>query len=306
MTEGDVWQRFTGPATRVVQYAQEWARKLGGNTVGTEHLLLGLLRESDGVAARVLERLGVSLGRVRSEIRRQLGFIDNRISTEGPISWSPDARRALELAQKEASELNPRLGLPNYIDTEHILLGLIGERKGKAARILSTIGIDARRVRREVETMLGGTESKPEQPSCAPAPRAMPVYEITVETEFSAAHSLEGYEGACARLHGHNYRVLIHVAGNQLDQHGMLLDFREIRRICESFVSELDHQHLNKLESFASMSPTSENLARHIFHHVAGAIADLPGLGGRKVWPVKVTVYESAKSAASYGEPCEQ
>ena len=151
-------------------------------------------------------------------------------------------------------------------------------------------------------------EPQADKPSCAsaPAPRAMPVYEITVETEFSAAHSLDGYEGACARLHGHNYRVIIQVAGNELDQHGMLLDFREIRRICESFVSELDHQHLNKLESFASMSPTSENLARHIFHHVAGAIADLPGLGDRKVWPVKVTVYESAKSAASYGEPCEQ
>ena len=151
-------------------------------------------------------------------------------------------------------------------------------------------------------------EPQADKPSCAsgPAPRAMPVYEISVETEFSAAHSLDGYEGACARLHGHNYRVIIQVAGNELDPHGMLLDFREIRRVCDSFVSELDHQHLNKLESFASMNPTSENLARHIFHHVAGAIADLPGLGGRKLWPVKVTVYESAKSAASYGEPCEQ
>jgi ATP-dependent Clp protease ATP-binding subunit ClpC len=157
MSEGDIWQRFTGPATRVVQYAQEEARKLGGSTVGTEHVLLGLLREGDGIAARVLERLGVSLGRVRSEIHRQLGFIDNRISTEAPTSWSPKARRVLELALEEASELNPRLGLPNYIDTEHILLGLIREGEGQAARVLRAMDVDLDRVRREVVSHLGGT-----------------------------------------------------------------------------------------------------------------------------------------------------
>jgi len=132
------------------------------------------------------------------------------------------------------------------------------------------------------------------------------MYELTVEAEFSAAHSLEDYDGPCARLHGHNYRVVIQIAGDELDHRGMLLDFREIKRICGSFVAELDHQHLNKLTAFAGQSPTSENIARHIFHHVAGAIGDLAGLGSRKLWPVKVTVYESAQSAASYGEPCER
>jgi len=157
MSDGDIWQRFTGPATRVVQYAQEEARKLGGNTVGTEHVLLGLLREGDGIAARVLERLGVSLGRVRSEIHRQLGLLDNRISTEAPISWSPKAKRVLELALEEASDLNPRLGLPNYIDTEHILLGLIREGEGQAARVLRSMDVDLERVRKEVVSQLGGT-----------------------------------------------------------------------------------------------------------------------------------------------------
>lgn len=132
------------------------------------------------------------------------------------------------------------------------------------------------------------------------------MYELTVETEFSAAHALEGYEGPCARLHGHNYRVVIQIAGEELDHRGMLLDFREIKRICESFVRELDHQYLNDVPAFESQNPTSENLARHIFHHVAGAIGEMEGLGERKIWPVKVTVYESAKSAASYGEPCER
>jgi 6-pyruvoyltetrahydropterin/6-carboxytetrahydropterin synthase len=127
-------------------------------------------------------------------------------------------------------------------------------------------------------------------------------YELAVETEFSAAHSLAGYEGPCARLHGHNYRVLIHVAGAKLDQSGMLLDFREVKRICDSVIKELDHQHLNDIPAFKRINPTSENIARHIFHQVHAALADVPGLSERNVRPLKVTVYESARSAASYSE----
>ncbi len=76
MPDGDMWQRFTNPATRVIHFAQEEAKRLGMNVVGTEHILLGLVREGEGVAARVLERLGVSLGRVRSELNRQVGGTD--------------------------------------------------------------------------------------------------------------------------------------------------------------------------------------------------------------------------------------
>jgi len=159
VTEGDMWQRFTGPATRVVQYAQEEARKLGGNIVGTEHLLLGLVRESEGVAARVLERLGVSIGRVRHEVQRMLGLPEGRMSPSVPMpmTLSPKAKRVLELALEEARELNPRLGLPNYIDTEHLLLGLIRETDGQAARVLRSLSVDTDRVRREVMNQLGGT-----------------------------------------------------------------------------------------------------------------------------------------------------
>jgi queuosine biosynthesis protein QueD len=309
LSEGDVWQRFTVPATRVVQYAQEEARKLGGSTVGTEHILLGLRREGDGIAARVLERLGVSLGRARSEIHHQLGSPDKRVSKDAPMTWSPKAKRVLELALEEAGELNPRLGLPHYIDTEHILLGLIREGEGQAARVLRAMEVDLDRVRREVVNQLGGkpllaemARPRPCAAAASPLPSA-PVYELTVETEFSAAHSLKGYDGPCAGLHGHNYRVVIHIAGEELDKRGMLLDFREIKAICESAVSELDHKHLNDLPMFTEQNPTAENIARHIFRHVAGAIADLPGLGERKLWVVRVAVYESAKSGASYGEP---
>jgi queuosine biosynthesis protein QueD len=308
----DLWQRFTGPATRVVQYAQQEALKLGGNVVSTEHILLGLLREKDSIAARVLEYLGVSFEKVRAELERS-GLVRKSPTKEAPTSWSPKAKRVLELALEEAAELNPRLGLPNYIDTEHILLGLIREGEGQAARVLRALKVDLDQVRREVVAQLGGVHEaalrrtpQPRPTTKPPHTGGQPVYELMVETEFSAAHSLEGYEGACAQLHGHNYRVVIELAGNELDHRGMLLDFREVRRIVESFVGELDHQHLNKLQAFESQNPTSENLARHIFHHVAGAIGELEGLGERKIWPVKVTVYESSRSAASYGEPFAQ
>jgi len=153
----DIWQRLTNPATRVLDYAREEARKTSSNMVGTEHILLGLVREGEGVAARVLERLGVSLGRVRSEVHRQLGILENRVSSQAPMTMSPKAKRVLELALEEARELNPRLGLPHYIDTEHLLLGLIREGEGQAARVLRALGVDLDRVRKEVISQLGGS-----------------------------------------------------------------------------------------------------------------------------------------------------
>ena len=305
MSQGDVWTRFTGPATRAVQYAQEEARKLGGNTVATEHILLGLLREGDSTAARVLERLGVSRDQVRRELGK-LGLVQKPVKGNAPTSWSPKAKRVLELALEEASELNPRLGLPNYIDTEHVLLGVIREGEGQAAELLRAMGVDFDRARKEVISQLGRTPARAEHPrpgaAEAAARAAAPMYELTVETEFSAAHCLKDYEGACARLHGHNYRVLIRIAGQELDDRGMLLDFREVRRICESSTQQFDHRHLNELPEFAQQNPTTENIARLIFHSISAALAQLPGPDNRKPRAVKVTVFESSKSAASYSE----
>jgi len=158
MSQGDMWQRFTAGAGRVLQFAQEEARKLGGNIIGTEHLLLGLVREGDGVAARVLERLGVSPGRVRNEIHRLLGSPEGRVvgQSSGQPTFSPKAKRVLELALDEAKELNPKLGLPHYVDTEHLLLGLIRETECQAARVLRALSVDLDRVRREVNSQLGG------------------------------------------------------------------------------------------------------------------------------------------------------
>ncbi len=161
MADGEILQRFTPPAIRVVQYAKEEARRFRGNTVGTEHVLLGLIREQEGVAARVLERLGVSLGRAQNEIRRQMDLMENRSPGQTSRSWSAGARRVLELALDEARELNPKLGLPNFVDTEHLLLGLIRESDSTAARVLRALGVDLEQVRREVVKLLGGATSTP-------------------------------------------------------------------------------------------------------------------------------------------------
>jgi ATP-dependent Clp protease ATP-binding subunit ClpC len=166
MPDGDMWQRFTNPATRVIHFAQEEAKRLGMNVVGTEHLLLGLVREGEGVAARVLERLGVSLGRVRSELTRQLGTPEGHSVGSSRLTLSPKAKKALEYALQEARELNPKLGLLDFVDTEHLLLGLIREGSGcKGVRLLEGLGVDIERVRKEVMNYLGGT------PSAAPTTR---------------------------------------------------------------------------------------------------------------------------------------
>ena len=161
MPEGDMWQRFTNPATRVIHFAQEEAKRLGTNVVGTEHLLLGLVREGEGVGARVLERLGVSLGRVRSELTRQVGAPEvNNATTSSRLTLSPKAKKALEYALQEARDLNPKLGLLDFVDTEHLLLGLIHEGNtpgNKAVRLLEGLGVELERVRKEVMDYLGGT-----------------------------------------------------------------------------------------------------------------------------------------------------
>src|SRR4051794_37050099 len=144
-----MWQRFTERARRVVFFAQEEAARLWQNYVGTEHLLLGLVRESDSVAARILDRLGVELGRVRAEIERQVTRGEQNIGQD--MQLTPRAKRVIDLAYEEARQLNN-----NYIGTEHILLGLIHEGDGLAARVLVKLGAELERTRKEVYAMQEG------------------------------------------------------------------------------------------------------------------------------------------------------
>lgn len=100
------------------------------------------------------------------------------------------------------------------------------------------------------------------------------MYELTIELDFEAAHQLRGYEGPCARLHGHNYRLEITVAGERLDQRGLLRDFRELSAACRQVLAPLDHQLLNDIPPFDELNPSSEHLARVMFQQLSEALND--------------------------------
>jgi ATP-dependent Clp protease ATP-binding subunit ClpC len=144
-----MFERFTERARQVVVLAQEEARTLKHNYIGTEHILLGLLREEEGLAARVLESLDINVERVRAQVVRIVGSGEE--VTSGQIPFTPRAKKVLELALREALSLGH-----NYIGTEHILLGLVRENEGVAARILLDFDADSEKIRNEVIRMLSG------------------------------------------------------------------------------------------------------------------------------------------------------
>lgn len=123
------------------------------------------------------------------------------------------------------------------------------------------------------------------------------MFELTVEVRFSAAHQIRGHAGPCARLHGHNYRAVIGVVGEQLDDLGMLIDFGQLKQICAGVVSPLDHSYLNELPDLASGNPTAEAIAEHIYRTLAGKLAADAG-GALRV--SHVTVFESESASATY------
>jgi ATP-dependent Clp protease ATP-binding subunit ClpC len=150
-----VFERFTERARQVVVLAQDEARELRHNYIGTEHLLLGVLREEEGVGARVLQRLGVTLDEARAQLARIIGRGDEPPAS-GQIPFTPRAKKVLELALKEALALGHK-----YIGTEHILLGIARVDDGVAASILSSFDADADMIRNEVVRTLGGRAVHP-------------------------------------------------------------------------------------------------------------------------------------------------
>jgi ATP-dependent Clp protease ATP-binding subunit ClpC len=145
-----VFERFTERAKQVVVLAQDEARALKHNYIGTEHILLGLLREEEGLAARVLESLDITVEEVRAQVARIIGPGDEPI-VSGQIPFTPRAKKVLELSLREALSLKH-----TYIGTEHILLGLVRENEGVAARILLDFGADAEKIRNEIMRVLSG------------------------------------------------------------------------------------------------------------------------------------------------------
>ncbi len=145
-----MFERFTEKAIKVIMLAQEEARRLGHNFVGTEQILLGLIGEGTGVAAKVLKSMGVNLKDARIEVEKIIGRGSGFVAVE--IPFTPRAKRVLELSLEEARQLGH-----NYIGTEHLLLGLIREGEGVAARVLENLGVDLAKVRTQVIRMLGET-----------------------------------------------------------------------------------------------------------------------------------------------------
>lgn len=144
--------KFTQRAQKVIAYAQEEARRLNHNVVGTEHLLLGLIREGEGVAARALDNLGIDVNKVRSQVESMIGV--GPFIIQGPIGYTPRAKRVMELAMDESRKLGH-----NYVGTEHILLGLIREGEGVAAQVLINLGISLDRAQKEVLNLLGDSKA---------------------------------------------------------------------------------------------------------------------------------------------------
>ncbi len=144
-----MFERFTDRARRVIVLAQEEARMLNHNYIGTEHILLGLVREGEGVAAEALESLGISLDAVRQQVEEIIG--QGQEAPTGHIPFTPRAKKVLELSLRESLQLGH-----NYIGTEHILLGLIREGDGVAAQVLVRLGADLNRVRHQVIQLIAG------------------------------------------------------------------------------------------------------------------------------------------------------
>ncbi|HUV11723.1 MAG TPA: ATP-dependent Clp protease ATP-binding subunit, partial [Acidimicrobiia bacterium] len=169
-----MFERFTDRARRVVVLAQEEARMLNHNYIGTEHILLGLIHEGEGVAAKALESLGISLEAVRQQVEEIIG--QGQQAPSGHIPFTPRAKKVLELSLREALQLGH-----NYIGTEHILLGLIREGEGVAAQVLVKLGADLNRVRQQVIQLLSGYQGKEPATAGGPAGEAAPSTSLVLD-----------------------------------------------------------------------------------------------------------------------------
>ena len=181
-----MFERFTDRARRVVVLAQEEARMLNHNYIGTEHILLGLIHEGEGVAAKALESLGISLEGVRDQVEEIIG--QGQTAPAGHIPFTPRAKKVLELSLREALQLGH-----NYIGTEHILLGLIREGEGVAAQVLQKLGADLNRVRQQVEEIIGQGQQAPSG-HIPFTPRAKKVLELSLREALQLGHNYIGTE----------------------------------------------------------------------------------------------------------------
>ncbi len=154
-----MFERFTDRARRVVVMAQEEARQLRHNYIGPEHILLGLIKENDGVAAEALKSLGIDLAALREQVLVVVPAGEHEFGASGHIPFTPVAKKSLELSLREALQLGH-----NYIGTEHVLLGLVREGDNPAAAVLAGFGADLNRLRRQVALTLREYQGEPARP----------------------------------------------------------------------------------------------------------------------------------------------
>src|ERR1700739_2751185 len=190
-----MFERFTDRARRVVVLAQEEARMLNHNYIGTEHILLGLIHEGEGVAAKALESLGISLDAVRQQVEEIIG--QGQQAPSGHIPFTPRAKKVLQLSLREALQLGH-----NYIGTEHILLGLIREGDGVAAQVLVKLGADLNRVRQQVIELISGQPPDRKLPRGGARVAAVQVRLDTIEDRLAAVEQQMGTRADTSDLDG--------------------------------------------------------------------------------------------------------
>jgi ATP-dependent Clp protease ATP-binding subunit ClpA len=238
-----MFQRFTDRARRVVVLAQEEARMLGHDYIGTEHILLGLIREGEGVAARALESLGISLEAVRQQVEEIIG--QGQGPQQGHIPFTPRAKKVLELSLREAQQL-----AHNYIGTEHILLGLIAEGEGVAAQVLVKLGADLNRVRQQVIQLLRGYQGK-EPASSGEAPGGLPRGRVPSDVPARVT-ALE------SRLSAIEQRVGTGPATGELDE-----QIAQVRRDKESAIDAQDFEQATSLRDRESQLLADKTARQH-------------------------------------------
>jgi ATP-dependent Clp protease ATP-binding subunit ClpC len=248
-----LFERFTERARQVVVLAQDEARALKHNYIGTEHILLGLLREEEGLAARVLESLDITVEEVRAQVARIVGQGDE--VTTGQIPFTPRAKKVLELALREALSLGH-----NYIGTEHILLGLVRENEGVAARILLDFDADAEKIRNEIIRMLSGPGRR--QGQGAGGPGAEKSKSSKLLDQFGRNLTKQSTEGK-----------LDPVVGRQT----------EIERLMQILSRRTKNNPVLIGEPGVGKTAIAEGLAQRI---VAGDVPE--GLKDRKVWALDI------------------
>lgn len=225
-----MFERFTDRARRVVVLAQEEARMLSHNHIGTEHILLALIHEGQGVAAAALESLGISLENVREQVEIMIG--QGKRAPSGHIPFTPRAKKVLELSLREALQLGH-----NYIGTEHILLGLLREGDGVAARVLVQLGADLGRVRQQTVILLRG--SGEDEPSAEAA--GAPVRRVTARAMGTELAGMDALPARLAAIEG-RLAVVEQRVGVGPDDGDLDLEVARVRLEKEAAISAQDFE----------------------------------------------------------------